>query len=173
MEYAPEEYTRHYIVQALFKLMSEYEFEKISVSDIALKAGVGRATFYRYFKRKEDVIEFYFTHNTKEFMFEQHYYPRCREDYIKIVRDVFEKFKKNKECFKLIKRAHLEYLYLDFLNRNFTETFKREYEETGRYAPYLYAGMVFNVSILWLESDCKDSVENLAETMINAIYFDK
>ena len=73
MEYAPEEYTRHYIVQALFKLMSEYEFEKISVSDIALKAGVGRATFYRYFKRKEDVIEFYFTHNTKEFMFEQHY----------------------------------------------------------------------------------------------------
>ncbi len=173
MEYAPEEYTRHYIVQALFKLMSEYEFEKISVSDIALKAGVGRATFYRYFKRKEDVIEFYFTHNTKEFMFEQHYYPRCREDYIKIVRDVFEKFKKNKECFKLIKRAHLEYLYLDFLNRNFTETFKREYEETGRYAPYLYAGMVFNVSMLWLESDCKDSVENLAETMINAIYFDK
>lgn len=173
MEYAPEEYTRHYIVQALFKLMSEYEFEKISVSDIALKAGVGRATFYRYFKRKEDVIEFYFTHNTKEFMFEQHYYPRCREDYIKIVRDVFEKFKKNKECFKLIKRAHLEYLYLDFLNRNFTETFKREYEEKGRYAPYLYAGMVFNVSILWLESDCKDSVENLAETMINAIYFDK
>lgn len=173
MEYAPEEYTRHYIVQALFKLMNEYEFEKISVSDIALKAGVGRSTFYRYFKRKEDVIEFYFTHNTKEFMFEQHYYPRCREDYIKIVRDVFEKFKKNKECFKLIKRAHLEYLYLDFLNRNFTETFKREYEETGRYAPYLYAGMVFNVSMLWLESDCKDSVENLAETMINAIYFDK
>ena len=52
VNYAPEEYTRYYIVQALFKLMNEYEFEKISVTDIANKAGVGRATFYRYFKRR-------------------------------------------------------------------------------------------------------------------------
>ena len=56
MEYSPEEYTRYYIVQALFKLMASYEYEKISVTDIAEKAGVGRATFYRYFKRKEDII---------------------------------------------------------------------------------------------------------------------
>lgn len=47
MDYAPEEYTRFYIVQALFKLMSAYEYDKISVTDIAEKAGVGRATFYR------------------------------------------------------------------------------------------------------------------------------
>ncbi len=58
MEVAPEEYTKHYIVQALFKLMGSYAYEKISVTDIAEKAGVGRATFYRYFKRKEDVIFF-------------------------------------------------------------------------------------------------------------------
>ena len=69
MDYAPEEYTRFYIVQALFKLMSAYEYDKISVTDIAEKAGVGRATFYRYFKRKEDVIIFFFEHNTKEFVF--------------------------------------------------------------------------------------------------------
>lgn len=62
-DYAPEEYTRHYIVQALFKLMQEYSYEKINVTDIVQKAGVGRATFYRYFKSKEDVITFYFDHN--------------------------------------------------------------------------------------------------------------
>lgn len=171
MEYAPEEYTRHYIVQALFKLMNEYEYEKISVTDIVQKAGVGRATFYRYFKRKEDVIEFYFTHNTKEFMFEQRYYPRCKEDYIAIVRNVFEKFKANKQCFKLIKRAHLEYLYLDFLNRNFAQMFKDEYADFNEYVPYMYAGMVFNVSMRWLQNDCQDSIESIAQAMINAIYF--
>ena len=52
MEYAPEEYTRHYIVQELFRLMEEYAYEKISVTDIARKAGVGLATFSRYFKSK-------------------------------------------------------------------------------------------------------------------------
>ena len=29
MEYAKEEYTKHYIVQALFKLMNENEYDKI------------------------------------------------------------------------------------------------------------------------------------------------
>ena len=70
-DYAPEEYTRHYIVQALFKLMQEYSYEKINVTDIVQKAGVGRATFYRYFKSKEDVITYYFEHHTREFVFGQ------------------------------------------------------------------------------------------------------
>ncbi len=170
MDYAPEEYTRHYIVEALFKLMGEYEYEKISVTDIAAKAGVGRATFYRYFKRKEDVIEFYFSHNAKQFIYEQHYYPRCKADYLKIVREVFGKFANNKERFRLLKKARLEYLYLDFLNRNFAINFKNEYEDKGAYLPYIYSGMVFNVSMRWLESDCADSIDDLAETLINAIY---
>ena len=51
MEYAQEDYTRHYIITALFKLMSDYDYGEISVTDIAKKAGVGRATFYRYFKK--------------------------------------------------------------------------------------------------------------------------
>ena len=49
MEYGQESYSRHYIITALFKLMSDYEYNDISVTDIAKKAGVGRATFYRYF----------------------------------------------------------------------------------------------------------------------------
>ena len=51
MQFDAEVYSKHYIVQALFKLMGAYEYDKISVTDIANKAGVGRATFYRYFKR--------------------------------------------------------------------------------------------------------------------------
>lgn len=117
VDYAPEEYTRFYIVQALFKLMSAYEYDKISVTDIAEKAGVGRATFYRYFKRKEDVIIFYFEHNTKEFVFGQHFYPRCREDYLMVAKNVFKLFKQNKEPFKLLRKARLEHIYLDFQQR--------------------------------------------------------
>ena len=107
MEYAPEEYTKHYIVTALFKLMNEYDYTKISVSDIAQKAGIGRATFYRYFKSKEEVIIYYFQHHTREFVFNQHFYPRCREDYIKVVTDILTMFKDNVEPFKLLKKAHL------------------------------------------------------------------
>ena len=107
MQYVPEEYTRHYIVQALFKLMSEYNYEKISVKDIAEKAGVGRATFYRHFKRKEDIILFYFEHYTKEFIFSQRIYPRCKEDYVNVAENVFTMFKEHKESFQLLRRARL------------------------------------------------------------------
>ncbi len=171
VEYAPEEYTRHYIVQALFKLMNEYEYEKIGVTDIAAKAGVGRATFYRYFKRKEDVIEFYFNHNTKEFMSEQRYYPRCKADYLRIVRDVFEKFLRNEACFHLIRRAHLEYLYLGFLNRKMAEMFQKEYPEENLYKPYLFAGMIFNVSMAWLDGGCAEPIDRLAEIFVGSINF--
>lgn len=173
MDYSPEEYTRFYIVQALFKLMNEYQYENINVSDIAKKAGVGRATFYRYFKRKEDVIEFYFNHNTAEFLFEQRFFPRCKEDYIKIAEDVFEKFRKNKECFKLIKRAHLEYLYLDFLNKKMVEMFSFEYPDKNAYSPYIFAGMIFNVSMAWLDNDCAEPVDTLSKTFMDIINLSK
>lgn len=172
MEYAPGEYTKYYIVQALFKLMGEYEFEKISVTDIAEKAGVGRATFYRYFKRKEDVLIYYFDHNAKDFIFNQRYYPRCKDDYLKIVNKVLTIFKENMTPLKLIRRARLEYIYLDYLNKNYINKFSEEYPEKATYTPYLYAGMLFNISMAWLDDDCKEPVDKLSQTIVNAIYFD-
>ncbi len=170
MDYAPEEYTRHYIVQALFKLMSEYRYDKISVTDIARKAGVGRATFYRYFKSKEDVILFYFAHNTRLFVRGQHYMPRCKEDYVKVVTDVLTLFEKNKEPFKLLRKARLEYIYLDYLNGAFAEAFENEHPAEHPYAPYLYAGMLFNVSMAWLDGDCRSEIGDIAAMIVNAIY---
>lgn len=172
MEIAPEEYTKHYIVQALFQLMAAYEYEKISVTDIAEKAGVGRATFYRYFKRKEDIIAYYFEHQTKAFVFGQRLYPRCKQDYVTIVKKVLVLFKQNKEPLKRLRKARLEYLYLDYLNRNFKITFENDYNDTNYYKSYLYAGMLFNVSMAWLDDDCKEEIDLLAETIVNAIYFE-
>lgn len=171
-EYSPEEYTRFYIIQALFKLMNEYEYEKISVTDITNKAGVGRATFYRYFKRKEDIIVYYFEHNTKSFIFEQRYYPRCKADHVDIVTSVLKLFKQEKEPFKLLRKARLEYLYLDYLNKSFVDKFENDSLPFGKYQPYIYAGLLFNVSLAWLDNDCAESIDSLAETIVNAIYFE-
>lgn len=41
MQFDSEAYSKHYIVQALFILMGAYEYDKISVTDIANKAGSG------------------------------------------------------------------------------------------------------------------------------------
>lgn len=153
--------------------MSEYEYEKISVIDIANKAGVSRATFYRNFRRKEDIIEYYFKHHEKEFASNNRYYPRCKEDYIKTVNNVLTTFVEQKEPIKLIRKARLEYLYLDYLNESFSKKFENDYPNTHKYQPYMYAGMLFNTSMAWLDNDCADPVPALAEAIISAIYFEK
>ncbi len=71
-----------------------------------------------------------------------------------------------------MRKARLEYIYLDYLNKNFAKTFESEYPDTHGYAPYLYAGMLFNVSMAWLDTDCKEDINALAEMIVSAIYFE-
>ncbi len=71
-----------------------------------------------------------------------------------------------------MRKARLEYIYLDYLNKNFKLKFENEYELTNVYQPYLYAGMLFNVSMAWLDNDCKEDIDTLAETIVSAIYFE-
>ena len=170
MDYAPEEYSRYYIVEALFRLMSQYEYDKIKVTDIVAKAGVGRVTFYRYFKKKEDVILYYFEHNARSFELSQKYYPRCKDDYITVATEVFAKFRENAQVFRLIRKARLEYVYLDYLNKSFAESFATEHGDRSAYLPYVYAGMLFNVSMAWLDKGCSTPPAELAATVVNAVY---
>ena len=170
MDYAPEEYSRYYIVEALFKLMSVYDYDKIKVTDIVAKAGVGRVTFYRYFKKKEDVILYYFEHNARGFVLSQKYYPRCKEDHVMVATDVFAKFRENVDVFRLIRKARLEYVYLDYLNKSFAESFAAEHGDKSPYLPYVYAGMLFNVSMAWLDEGCLTPPAELAATVVNAVY---
>lgn len=41
------------MAKALFLLLEEKEFDSITISEIVIKAGVARASYYRNFKRKK------------------------------------------------------------------------------------------------------------------------
>lgn len=48
--------TKSWIFEALMLLMDEKPYDKITVSDIAEKAGVARPTFYRNYNDKDEVV---------------------------------------------------------------------------------------------------------------------
>ena len=50
------QYVVEHITDAVLKLMKSNNFHEISISQICAEAGVGRASFYRNFECKEDVI---------------------------------------------------------------------------------------------------------------------
>ena len=49
-------YVRQHILSALLELMSTQDFAAISIQALVDAAGVGRASFYRNYKSKEDVL---------------------------------------------------------------------------------------------------------------------
>ena len=85
MEYSQSDYMKHYIIEALFKLMAKQDYNSVTITDIAKKAGVGRATFYRYFKSKEEIINYYFEKNKTDFQSLINFRPRCAEDHREII----------------------------------------------------------------------------------------
>ena len=82
-------------------------------------------------------------------------------------------FKENKEPLSLLRKARLEYIYLDYLNKSFKTKFENDIEDASLYQPYLYSGMLFNVSMAWLDDDCNEDINSLAEMIVDAIYFEK
>jgi AcrR family transcriptional regulator len=47
---------RDRLAQAAFELFDEHGYEQTTVDDITERAGLGRTTFFRYYRSKEDVI---------------------------------------------------------------------------------------------------------------------
>ncbi len=45
------------IIKEAVKLFTKYGFEDVSVSSIAVEAGIGKGTIYTYFKTKDDILE--------------------------------------------------------------------------------------------------------------------
>ena len=147
------DYTKSYIMTSLFELMKEKNYEDITVTEIVKKAGVGRVTYYRNFESKDDIIRQYFKSETEDFLKKQIYKPRTKEDY-----------------FDIIKKAHLETLYLEFLNENMKINFIENNLSNNKYLPYMYVGVIFNTSMKWLESDCKESIDSLSKTLFDFIF---
>ncbi|MCD7728625.1 MAG: TetR/AcrR family transcriptional regulator [Clostridia bacterium] len=54
------EYLKECIADAILLLLKEKSINKITADEIAAVSGVGRATYFRYFKKKEEAITFKF-----------------------------------------------------------------------------------------------------------------
>lgn len=54
------------IAEEYLNLIKEYDFDKVTVSDIIKKCNISRQTFYSYFKDKYDIISYNFRNKVME-----------------------------------------------------------------------------------------------------------
>ena len=109
--------TKLLLAQSLQQLMLTMPLEKISVTDIVEKAGVGRNTFYYHFADKYDLVTWYFQTGVTPFLFEHTKYGSWQD----ILLGLEEYFRQNKVFYQNAlaytgQNSLSEYIY-DFMQK--------------------------------------------------------
>lgn len=157
---------RRSIVSSLFSLMAERPLVHITVTDIIQKANVARASFYRNFSSKEDVLIYWIRYVLEDFRSNATY---DLEDYTSLqnVRRAFDYFYRYKQYVLNLYHAGLGPLLLEELNQ-FHESIAgiMSARSPKRFQMYAFIGALYNTAIVWLLGDSKEQPDDLAHALL-------
>lgn len=147
--------TKDYITISLYYLMSKYDYDSISVTDICSKARVSRMSFYRYFNNKEDIFINYCDERFEDFF--QIINEKHIDDIYSFLLEVFNYMKIYARQVTILKRARKENLlvekftdYGSYLASHMSLTTENNIIANRIIAAFL-AGGIANILLLWFE----------------------
>ncbi len=160
-----------WISESLFELMKEYSYHTITVTQIVKKAGVSRQTFYRYFKRSDDVILWQIDQ-----LFEG-YLERLRAILGYTLREdlilMFTIMREESVFLMQLFKHHLECLLLERLTK-YARYLEGVYEHTSDrdlvYISEYFAGGIFMVAFKWLKDGMPETEEKLVKMIIERCF---
>ena len=155
--------TKRRIIRALLRLMAEKPFSDITVSDIVARAGVARASYYRNFTSKEDVIVSAGAIIIEDFRQKTVGENRGILEYDSILR-MFRYFRAYRGALLTLHKAGFTALYTRMFGE-FIEDIAGEmpYDDIRRYCLPFYSGAAFSVFVAWLEEGMRESPEEMAD----------
>lgn len=154
--------TRNYIFEAFYDLLIKKSFNDISVSDICVKAGVSRMSFYRNFKSKEDLAEksiALILHSFKENL------EKSKEinQYI-VTKEIFTTAEKYKDAFKSFKNTEFIKNFIDtFAHKIFDRAPEDKIDKTKKYSSVFYFSALTGVLTYWINHGAIESPEEMAK----------
>lgn len=152
------EMMKSYIVEALLILMSEREFQSITVGEIVTKAGVNRSTYYRHFSGKEDVIFYFLDSVMREYIEKARLQKPDLESYLQ---NMFYHYLKYKKQMLIIYHAGLSAILLKVLEKYFHSQINTNQSLEEQYKVSFYIGGIFNHFVMWFSRGMKESPEEM------------
>lgn len=151
-----------YMAGALLELMLEKDYTKISIGEIAKKAGVDRSSYYRHFKSKEDIISFFFDMVLKESL--EGYTNLSSIDFTLYIHSIYTAFFNYRKEILLIHYANLSFLLLDVLSKRFQfSELAKDFPLSKQYELSYIIGGIYNNLIFWMSRDMKEAPDELTE----------
>ncbi len=169
------EQSKEKFVDALLVIMEQYNFREITITQLSQEAGLSRKTFYRLFKDKEELINFFFEKLYRECLMQIK--ARQLQHYWDVVQCYFDFCEKRKELLSLLKRNNLLILLFEGSYKYSFRVFEyvRSKETANIYSPYLpyllaYSiGGMYSMLLKWVESDMKIPSSLLIEKLKNGL----
>lgn len=155
---ATNEIVRHSITEALERLMQRKPFGEITVTELVRLAGVGRVSFYRNFRSKEEVLVRKLDEAGQAWW--DDYRVRPEADY---VLGLFQHAAGMKDFALLLYRHDLSHLLLRNINDCMGPAPGHSDEEAYRAA--CLAGSVFGVLDEWIKRGMTDSPERMSSLL--------
>ncbi|MBE6555841.1 MAG: TetR/AcrR family transcriptional regulator [Ruminococcaceae bacterium] len=150
------------IVTALVELMKVRDYDSISITDIAKKAGVSRMAYYRNYLSKDDILNKYIEEVGESIhqMITESNSGSVPYDYFYAL---FDQLGRYSDLAIVAYRAHLGELILSNIIKNMFYTFPPATESTDeRYRRHFLAGAFYNVFIEWLKGGLREDAATMA-----------
>lgn len=153
------ERSKEKFVKALLAVMEHYDFKEITITQLSQEADLSRKTFYRLFKDKDELINFFFEKLYQECLMQIK--SRQLQHYWDVVQCYFDFCEERKELLTHLKRNNLLMLLFEGSYKYSFKVFEyvRSKETAGIYSsvlPYLLAysiGGIYSMLLKWVESD--------------------
>lgn len=162
---------RKAITESLFVLMEKKQFSDITVSDIVSEANIARASYYRNFSNKEEIVKQFMNQLHAEIFLNTQTHKRTSlgDNFLMLIENALPYLLKNKYYILTLYKNGLGSVLQETFN-SYLEEVITEYKSTvDYYTVYFIAGAAFNILIKWLENGANESPREMAKMIVHLL----
>ena len=169
-------YTREWTFEALSRLLELKAYEKINISEIIIKAGISRATFYRNFRTKDDIVKLKVKMFFEDFFASLYDYFKKDEPNgeIVLIQQFFRRIDEEEKLVDVVIKTKLEYLMvagiLEVINHRREQFYSlvKTDKKTEAYTIEITASSAWTLLSRWHRSGKEESSQELSNIFSSA-----
>lgn len=169
-------YTREWTFEALSKLLDLKKFSDIKISEIIDKSGISRATFYRNFESKEDIVIIKVNTFFRAFYEDiiPYFLSDVPADETFLVQMFFKRIDEEEKLVDTVIKSNLEYLMIEGILNIISSFSDRFYtlvassKVTEAYTMDIVASSAWTLLSRWHKTGKKETASKLAKIYLSA-----
>ena len=161
---ATSDFLKECLGDALVQLLADHDLDDITVTQIVSRAGVGRATFYRYFTSKEELLEWRCALLCEKW-FDMSEIVQRNVGYRELLEHGFHMVLAERALFETLFRSGSS-----VFQRYLQEHLWYQHEQTDElfYQRVFYSYAIWGICRAWVERGCDLPVHDLVEMIVSS-----